>query len=83
MEHGGVPGEQPQQRLRRGERHARVLRRRLAFLAAPASFFHEDGRPVRAAEAGDRYRKGMLLMARAQSKAERDWLTGTLAELEA
>jgi DNA-binding PadR family transcriptional regulator len=62
---------------------ARVLRRRLAFLAAPAGFFHEDGRPLRAAEATDRYRKGMLVMARAQSKAERDWLTSTLAELEA
>jgi DNA-binding PadR family transcriptional regulator len=62
---------------------ARVLRRRLAFLTTPASFFHEDGRPVRAAEATDRYRKGMLIMARAQSKAEREWLTSTLAELEA
>lgn len=61
---------------------ARVLRRRLDFLTAPASFFHEDGRPLRAAEVTDRYRKGMLVMARAQSRAEREWLTSTLAELE-
>jgi DNA-binding PadR family transcriptional regulator len=60
---------------------ARVLRRRLDFLTTPASFFHEDGKPLRAAEVPDRYRRGMLVMARAQSKAERDWLTSTLAEL--
>jgi DNA-binding PadR family transcriptional regulator len=61
---------------------ARVLRRRLDFLTAPAGFFHEGGRPLRAAEIADRYRRGMLVMARAQSKAERDWLTNELAELE-
>ncbi|WP_052443276.1 hypothetical protein [Streptacidiphilus neutrinimicus] len=59
-----------------------MLRRRLEFLSAPASFFHESGRPLRAAEVPDRYRRGMLVMARAQSKAERDWLTSELAELE-
>nr|WP_133996859.1 PadR family transcriptional regulator [Streptomyces sp. 846.5] len=56
------------------EQHA-VLRRRLAFLEAPASFFYaEDGRPVRAEETVDPYRRGMLQVARATSRAERAWL---------
>lgn len=60
---------------------ARVLRRRLAFLEAPASFFSDGGRPVRAKDEPDPYRKGMLLVARASSKAEQEWLRERLAEL--
>lgn len=53
---------------------AAVLRRRLDFLETPASFFHRDGEPVRAEEAGDVFRQGMLRVARATGKAEREWL---------
>lgn len=60
---------------------ARVLQRRLDFLSAPAGFFHRDGAPLRIAEVEDRYRRGMLVMARATSRAERAWLEETLAEL--
>jgi DNA-binding PadR family transcriptional regulator len=66
------------------EQHA-VLRRRLAFLEEPASFFATDedeegtgGRPLRAEEAEDPYRRGMLLTARATSRAERAWLREVL-----
>lgn len=59
---------------------AAVLRRRLAFLEAPASFFYEGGRPVRAEEEADPYRRGMLLVARAISRAEKEWLRERLAE---
>lgn len=66
------------------EQHA-VLRRRLAFLEEPASFFATDedeegtgGRPLRAEEADDPYRRGMLLTARATSRAERAWLREVL-----
>ncbi|MFJ8931506.1 PadR family transcriptional regulator [Streptomyces sp. NPDC102364] len=55
------------------ERHV-VLRRRLAFLEEPASFFYEDERPVSADQVGDPYRRGLLLTARATSRAERAWL---------
>jgi len=55
------------------EQHA-VLRRRLEFLQAPASFFYEGGRPLRAQDMADPYRRGMLLTARAISSAERAWL---------
>ncbi len=55
------------------EQHA-VLRRRLEFLEAPASFFYEGGRPLRAEDSADPYRRGMLLTARAISSAERAWL---------
>jgi DNA-binding PadR family transcriptional regulator len=55
------------------EQHA-VLRRRLEFLEAPASFFYEGGRPLRAKDMADPYRRGMLLTARAISSAERAWL---------
>jgi DNA-binding PadR family transcriptional regulator len=61
---------------------ARVLRRRLAFLEAPAGFFYEGGRPVRARDEPDPYRRGMLVVARAASQAERDWLRGRIAELD-
>ncbi|MGW2699416.1 PadR family transcriptional regulator [Streptomyces sp. NPDC001340] len=53
---------------------AAVLRRRLDFLEAPASFFYRDGEPVRAEEAGDLFRQGMLRVARATGTAEREWL---------
>ncbi|MEU0740369.1 PadR family transcriptional regulator [Streptomyces sp. NPDC006134] len=61
---------------------AAVLRRRLEFLEEPTSFFHEDGRPVRAEEAGDLFRQGVLRVARATGKAERAWLREALAELD-
>lgn len=60
---------------------AAVLRRRLAFLETPASFFHEGDRPVGAEQVGDPFRQGMLLIARATSATELAWLRGTLAEL--
>jgi len=56
-----------------------VLRRRLAFLDQPASFFYEGDRPLRAADIADPYRRGMLLIARATSRAEREWLREVLA----
>lgn len=51
-----------------------VLRRRLAYLEQPASFFYDGDRPVRAAELTDPYRRGVLLSARATSRAERAWI---------
>jgi hypothetical protein len=53
---------------------AAVLRRRLDFLQTPASFFYREGEPVRAEDAGDLFREGMLRVARASAKAERAWL---------
>ncbi|NUU25411.1 MAG: PadR family transcriptional regulator [Streptomycetaceae bacterium] len=61
---------------------ARVLRRRLDFLNTPASYFYADGEPVRAEAVEDRFRRGMLTIARATSKADRTWLEQTIAELE-
>ncbi|MGW0764876.1 PadR family transcriptional regulator [Streptomyces sp. NPDC002676] len=64
---------------------AAVLRRRLTFLETPASFFYRDGAPVRAEEAGDLFREGMLRVARATGEAERAWLReaiGTLSRAE-
>ncbi|MEU3616977.1 PadR family transcriptional regulator [Streptomyces sp. NPDC006872] len=61
------------------EQHA-VLRRRLAFLEEPASFFYDGERPMRAEEVTDPYRRGMLLTARATSRAERTWLREVLGE---
>jgi DNA-binding PadR family transcriptional regulator len=55
------------------EQHA-VLRRRLKFLEAPASFFYEGDRPLRAKDLADPYRRGMLLTARTINSAERTWL---------
>ncbi|WP_327314487.1 PadR family transcriptional regulator [Streptomyces sp. NBC_01235] len=51
-----------------------VLRRRLDFLQTPASFFYADGEPVRAEQAEDLFRQGMLRVARATGEAERAWL---------
>ncbi|MDQ1040922.1 DNA-binding PadR family transcriptional regulator [Streptomyces sp. V3I8] len=62
------------------ERHA-VLRRRLAFVEAPASFFHDDAdAPLRAEQVADPYRRGMLLTARATNRAERAWLREALGD---
>jgi len=56
------------------DQHA-VLRRRPEFLEEPASFFYHGGeRPLCAEEVADPYRRGMLLVARATSRAERGWL---------
>lgn len=61
---------------------AAVLRRRLEFIETPASFFYRDGAPVRAEEAGDLFRQGMLRVARATGQAERAWLREAIAQLE-
>ncbi|MFD4953144.1 PadR family transcriptional regulator [Streptomyces sp. NPDC058451] len=63
------------------ERQAAVLRRRLDFLSAPGSFFSRSGAPVRIKDEEDRYRRGMLIMARAAQRAERAWLEETLRAL--
>ncbi|MER7578725.1 PadR family transcriptional regulator [Kitasatospora sp. NPDC097691] len=64
-------------------RQAAVLRRRLAFLTAPTSFFYDgDGRPVTAEREPNPFRRGMLLVARASTAAELAWLEETIAELE-
>ncbi|NJC72985.1 PadR family transcriptional regulator [Planosporangium thailandense] len=60
---------------------ATVLQRRLDFLSGPASFFHAGNRPLRAEDQPDPFRRGMLTIARAQSRAEKRWLTDTIAEL--
>ncbi|WP_249374906.1 PadR family transcriptional regulator [Streptomyces sp. I05A-00742] len=59
------------------DQHA-VLRRRLDFLEQPTSFFHDGDRPLSAEETEDPYRRGMLTIARATSRAERAWLRETL-----
>ncbi|MCP2168774.1 PadR family transcriptional regulator [Goodfellowiella coeruleoviolacea] len=61
----------------------RVLRRRLEFMDQPASYFYEQGRPLRARDMTDRFRRGMLTLAGATSRADRAWLVRTIAELEA
>jgi DNA-binding PadR family transcriptional regulator len=61
---------------------AAVLRRRLDFLLAPTSFFYRDGEPVRAEEADDLFRQGILRVARATSEAEKTWLREAIARLE-
>jgi DNA-binding PadR family transcriptional regulator len=60
---------------------AAVLRRRLAFLQEPASFFYDGDRPVSAEELPDPFRRGILTIARATSRAELSWLRQTLASL--
>ncbi|MEV0191821.1 PadR family transcriptional regulator [Kitasatospora purpeofusca] len=70
-------------RLADPTRQAAVLRRRLAFLDAPSSFFYDtDGLPVTAEREPNPFRRGILLVARASGAAERAWLTETIAELE-
>ncbi|MFI9782956.1 PadR family transcriptional regulator [Kitasatospora sp. NPDC051984] len=61
---------------------AAVLRRRLAFLSEPASFFYDRDRPLRAEEITDPFRSGILLIARATSEAELAWLGEMLAALD-
>lgn len=60
---------------------AAVLRRRLTFLEEPASFFYDGERPLRAEELDDPFRRGILTIARATSRAELEWLHSTLASL--
>ncbi|MGW4909217.1 PadR family transcriptional regulator [Streptomyces sp. NPDC004270] len=60
-----------------------VLRRRLAFLEEPSSFFYDGDRPVGAEEVDDPFRRGILTIARATSRAELAWLRATVASLEA
>ncbi|MEV7069449.1 PadR family transcriptional regulator [Streptomyces sp. NPDC093990] len=60
---------------------AAVLRRRLAFLEEPASFFYEGDRPLRAEELDDPFRRGVLTIARATSRAELGWLRETITSL--
>ncbi|NKY85137.1 PadR family transcriptional regulator [Nocardia veterana] len=59
-----------------------VLRRRLAFYEQPASYFYEDGRPLRAADMTDRFRRGMLTLAAATRRADKQWLRAEIAALE-
>ncbi|WP_284581624.1 PadR family transcriptional regulator [Streptomyces sp. 2P-4] len=61
---------------------AAVLRRRLAFLEEPASFFYAGEHPLRAEDLDDRFRQGILTIARATSQAELAWLRTTLTDLE-
>ncbi|MFF5972520.1 PadR family transcriptional regulator [Streptomyces sp. NPDC012769] len=61
---------------------AAVLRRRLEFLTTPASFFYEAGAPVRAEDAPDPFRRGMLRIARATGREEKAWLVETLEDLD-
>ncbi|MET8244145.1 PadR family transcriptional regulator [Streptomyces sp. NPDC005202] len=60
---------------------AAVLRRRLAFLETPTSFFYEGDRPVRAEELDDPFRRGILTIARATTQAELAWLRATIDSL--
>ncbi|MDJ0463915.1 PadR family transcriptional regulator [Streptomyces sp. H27-C3] len=60
---------------------AGVLRRRLEFLEEPASFFYEGDRPLRAEELDDPFRRGILTVVRATSRAEVTWLRATLRSL--
>lgn len=62
---------------------AGVLRRRLEFYDQPASYFYDRGRPLRAAEMTDRFRKGMLSMAAAIKRVDMEWLRKEIADLEA
>ncbi|MFF8267791.1 PadR family transcriptional regulator [Streptomyces sp. NPDC016562] len=61
---------------------AAVLRRRLAFLEEPASFFYDGERPLRAEDLEDPFRHGILTIARATTQAELTWLHATLTDLE-
>ncbi|MFJ8822458.1 PadR family transcriptional regulator [Streptomyces sp. NPDC102467] len=64
------------------QEQADVLHRRLDFLEEPASFFYEGERPLRAEEFKDPFRRGILTIARATSRAELAWLRDTLKALE-
>ncbi|MET9494247.1 PadR family transcriptional regulator [Streptomyces sp. NPDC006552] len=71
LRHLEDPGEQ-----------ADVLHRRLDFLEEPASFFYEGDHPLRAEELTDPFRRGILTVARATSRAELAWLRSTLDDLD-
>ncbi|MGK5728853.1 PadR family transcriptional regulator [Streptomyces sp. URMC 124] len=60
---------------------AAVLERRLAFLQKPASFFYAGDRPLCAEEIEDPFRRGVLTIARATSRAELAWLRETIGSL--
>ncbi|WP_327583075.1 PadR family transcriptional regulator [Nonomuraea sp. NBC_00507] len=60
-----------------------VLRRRLAFLEEPTSFFYDGDRPMAAEEFGDPFRQGLLTIAHATSQAELAWLRATIDALVA
>lgn len=60
----------------------RVLRRRLDFYEKPASYFYDNGRPLRAADMTDRFRRGMIATAAVTKKADVQWLREVIAELE-
>jgi len=60
-----------------GERDA-VLARRLDYLSQPASFFYDGDQRLRADDLTDPYRRGILISARATSRAERAWLRDML-----
>ncbi|MGK5544467.1 PadR family transcriptional regulator [Streptomyces sp. URMC 127] len=60
---------------------AAVLERRLAFLQQPASFFYAGDRPLPAEEIEDPFRRGVLAIARATSRAELAWLRETIGSL--
>lgn len=62
---------------------AAVLRRRLAFLEEPASFFYDGDQPLRAEDLDDPFRRGILTIARATSRAELAWLRATIDSLDA
>ncbi|MGW4795856.1 PadR family transcriptional regulator [Nonomuraea sp. NPDC004297] len=64
------------------EQQAAVLRRRLAFLAEPTSFFYDGERPMAAGEFGDPFRQGLLTIAHATSEAELTWLRATINTLD-
>jgi DNA-binding PadR family transcriptional regulator len=64
------------------QEQAAVLHRRLDFLEEPASFFYEGERPLRAEELDDPFRRGILTIARATSRAELIWLRETLKGLD-
>jgi hypothetical protein len=64
------------------DQHA-VLRRRLKFLEQPASFFYDVDRPLGSEDITDPYRRGMFVIARATSRAERAWLREVLGSQEA
>ncbi len=51
-----------------------VLIRRLDYLEHPMSFFSDRGRPLRANQIEDPYRRGILVSAIASNRAERAWL---------
>ncbi|GGV01200.1 hypothetical protein GCM10010502_64690 [Kitasatospora aureofaciens] len=60
-----------------------MLRRRLAFLGEPSSYFYDGDTPLRVADVDDPFRKGVLLIARATSRTEPEWLPSPLDDLTA